>query len=131
MSVILFFGITLENNEVNGKNLFELQSGATREIKYDFKAPVKILYNTDLYELFTSPVKHKHAESFLAITLLETNGDYFDLYWDNDATQYFKSRQKIFTFEQSNELKPPRIDVENQTITIFQQDLLTSIYAKH
>ena len=129
LSVILFFGITLENNEVNGKNLFELQSGATREIKYDFKAPVKILYNTDLYELFTSPVKHKHAESFLAITLLETNGDYFDLYWDNDATQYFKSRQKIFTFEQSNEIKLPRIDVENQTITIFQQRS-TDIYLR-
>ena len=108
-------------NRSNGKNILDIQSGASLESNYDFKAPKSIIYKTNLYKLFSSPVKHTHADSFIAITLLETNGDYFDLYWDNDATQFFKSRLKIFNFEQSNEIKFPKIDLENKTITIFQQ----------
>ena len=119
--VILFAVVTIENNRSNGKNILDIQSGASLESNYDYKAPKSIIYKTNLYKLFSSPVKHTHADSFIAITLLETSGDYFDLYWDNDATQYFKSRLKIFNFEQSNEIKFPKIDRENKTITIFQQ----------
>ena len=119
--VILFSVVTIENNRSNGKNILDIQSGASLESNYDFKAPKSIIYKTNLYKLFSSPVKHTHADSFIAITLLETSGDYFDLYWDNDATQFFKSRLKIFNFEQSNEIKFPKIDLENKTITIFQQ----------
>ena len=81
-----------------------------------------------MYKLFSSPIKHTHADSFIAITLLETSGDYFDLYWDNDATQYFKSRLRIFNFEQSNEIKFPKVDIENKTITTFFQQRSTDIY---
>jgi hypothetical protein len=119
--VILFSVITLENNRSNGKNILDIQSGASLESNYDFKAPKSIIYKTNLYKLFSSPIKHTHADSFIAITLLETSGDYFDLYWDNDASQYFKSRLKIFNFEQSNEIKFPTFDGESKTITIFQQ----------
>ena len=119
--VILFSIITLENNRSNGKNILDIQSGASLESNYDFKAPKSIIYKTNLYKLFSSPVKHTHADSFIAITLLETSGDYFDLYWDNDATQYFKSRLKIFNFEQSNEIKFPKIDRENKSILFYQQ----------
>ena len=119
--VILFSFVTIENNRSNGKNILDIQSGASLESNYDFKAPRSIIYKTNLYKLFSSPIKHTHADSFIAITLLETSGDYFDLYWDNNATQYFKSRLKIFNFEQSNEIKFPKIDIKNKTITIFQQ----------
>ena len=119
--VILFAVVTIENNRSNGKNILDIQSGASLESNYDYKAPKSIIYKTNLYKLFSSPVKHTHADSFIAITLLETSGDYFDLYWDNDATQYFKSRLKIFNFEQSNEIKFPKVDRENKTITIYQQ----------
>ena len=119
--IVLFSLVTFENNSSNKKNILDIQSGASLESNYDFKAPISIIYKTDLYKLFSSPVKHTHANSFIAITLLETSGDYFDLYWDNDATQYFKSRLKIFNFEQSNEIKLPKIDKENNNIIIFQQ----------
>ena len=119
--VILFSVVSIENNRSNGINILDIQSGASLESNYDFKAPKSIIYKTNLYKLFSSPIKHTHADSFIAITLLETSGDYFDLYWDNDATQYFKSRLKIFNFEQSNEIKFPKIDIKNKTITIFQQ----------
>jgi hypothetical protein len=118
---ILFSVVTLENNRSNQKNIFDIQSGASLLSNYDFKAPKSIIYTTNLYKLFSSPVKHTHADSFIAITLLETSGDYFDLYWDNDATQYFKSRLEVFNFEQSNEIKFPKIDIKNRNITIFQQ----------
>ena len=119
--IALFSVVTFENNSSNKKNIFDIQSGASLESNYDYKAPKSIIYKTDLYKLFSSPVKHTHANSFIAITLLETSGDYFDLYWDNDATQYFKSRLKIFNFEQSNEIKLPKIDSENNNIIIYQQ----------
>jgi len=119
--ITFFTLLTLENNRANGKNLLDVQSGASQESNYDYKAPKSIVYKTDLYELFSNPIKHKHANSFIAITLLETNGDYFDLYWDNNASQFFKSRHRLLVFEQSNELKFPKLNFENKTITIYQQ----------
>ena len=119
--ITLFTLLSLENNKANGKNILDIQSGASQEANYDFKAPKSIVYKTDMYELFSNPIKHKHADSFIAITLLETNGDYFDLYWDNDASHYFKSRLEFLVFEQSNELKFPKLNFEDKTITVYQQ----------
>ena len=84
----------MENNNANGKSILDIQSGS---------AIGKIMTIKPLHQLFTklicmgcsSPIKHNHADSFIGITLLETNGDYFDLYWDNDASEFFKNR-KIF-----------------------------------
>lgn len=119
--IVLFCLVTIENNKSNGKNILDIQSGASLEANYDFKAPRSIIYKTNIYDLFSSPVKHKHADSFIAITLLETNGDYFDLYWDNDATQFFKNRLELFEFENSNEIKAPKFNEESKSITIYQQ----------
>ena len=123
--ILLFFSatlmVTLENNSANGKGILDLQSGASLESKYNFKAPSSIIYKADLYELLSSPIKHRHADSFIAITLLETNGDYFDLYWDNDSSNYFKNRKSLIEFRQSNEIKGPEFNSENFTVTIYQQ----------
>ena len=123
--ILLFFSailmVTLENNSANGKSILDLQSGASLESKYNFKAPSSIIYKADLYELLSSPIKHRHADSFIAITLLETNGDYFDLYWDNDGSNYFKNRKSLIEFRQSNEIKGPEFNSENFTVTIYQQ----------
>ena len=93
--VVLFSLITIENNKVNGKNILDIQSGSELERNYDYKAPKSTVYKINLYELFSSPIKHRHAESFIAITLLETNGDYFDLFWDNDATQFLNQEKYL------------------------------------
>ena len=53
--------------------------------------------------------------------MLETNGDYFDLYWDNDATEFFKNRKELINFEQSNEIKAPKINSSNNSVIIYQQ----------
>lgn len=116
----LFF-ITIENNQANGKNIFELQSGATLRKNYDFKAPPNIIYNTNLYKLMSSPIKHNHAGSFIGITLLDTFGDYFDLFWDNDGTIYSQNQHDFFDFQLSNEIKFPSLDLKNDVLIFYQQ----------
>ena len=118
LSVLL---LTLENNSSNGKNILDIQSGSAIEETYNYKAPKSIIYKVDLYELVSDPNKHNHADSFIGITLLETTGDYFDLYWDNDSVSYFKNRKEVIKSIQSDEIKVPNFDVENVTLSIFKQ----------
>jgi hypothetical protein len=118
LSVLL---LTLENNTSNGKNILDIQSGSALEETYNYKAPKSIIYKVDLYELVTDPNKHNHANSFIGITLLETTGDYFDLYWDNDSVSYFKNRKEVIKSIQSGEIKVPNFDMENITLSIFKQ----------
>ena len=123
--LLVFFisltAITLENNRSNGKNILDIQSGSSIESNYNFKASPSVVYKTNMYQLITSPIKHNHADSFVGITLLETTGDYFDLYWDNDATEYLKNRKALLTYEQSNEIKAPVYNKSESNIIIFQQ----------
>tara|TARA_A100000164_G_scaffold237070_1_gene210524 strand:+ start:54 stop:1331 length:1278 start_codon:yes stop_codon:yes gene_type:complete len=127
ISLASFSALSLENNNANGKSILDIQSGSTIEENYNFKAPYSIIYKTDMYELLSSPIKHDHADSFIGITLLETSGDYFDLYWDNDATDFFKNRKKIFSFVQSNEIKGPEFDKNSSSLIIYQQRM-TDVY---
>ena len=126
-SLIGFSLITVENNKVNGKSILDIQSGSTIDKNYDFKAPPSIIYEIDMFQMLSSPIKHNHAKSFLGVTLLETNGDYFDLYWDNDASGFFENRKELILYEQSNELKAPKYNSKNSSITIFQQRM-TDVY---
>ena len=119
---ISFSVLTAENNSANGKNLLDTQSGSGTEANYDNKAPLSIIYNADLYTLFTSPIKPTQANSFIGITLLETSGDYFDLYWNNDASAYFDNRKEIVKFIQSDKIKAPELNLENPSITIYKQN---------
>ena len=127
LSLVGFALMTMENNKVNGKSILDIQSGSTIEENYNFKAPPSIIYKIDMFRMLSSPIKHNHAKSFLGITLLETTGDYFDLYWDNDASAYFENRKELISYEQSNEIKSPKYDEKKSSITIFQQRM-TDVY---
>ena len=127
VSILSFSALSMENNNANGKSILDIQSGSAIEENYDYRAPKSIIYKADMYGLLSSPIKHNHADSFIGITLLETNGDYFDLYWDNDASEFFKNRNKIFTFSQSNEIKRPELNNDDSGILIYQQRM-TDVY---
>ncbi len=123
--ISIFSIVTFENLNTSNKNILNLQSGSAEEAfgeTYNNKAPAKIVYNTNLYNLVSSPVKHYHADSFIGITLLETTGDYFDLYWDNDSSNYFKSRKEYIEFTTSKEISPPSINSGNKKLTIYLQE---------
>lgn len=127
--LLLFILVTLENNLANKKNIFDIQSGSSQEENYDYKASPSVIYRTNLFKLFTSPIKHSHANSFIAITLLETTGDYFDIYWDNDGVSYFKNRKSLFVFKESNQIVAPEINFNEGLVTIYQQRI-TDVYVR-
>ena len=120
--VFSFLTLTLENNKNNGVNILDIQSGSSIEENYNYKAPYSIIYKLDLYDLVSSPIKHNHANSFIGITLLETTGDYFDLYWNNDALGYSKSKKNLIEFRQSMTIKPLEIDNKQSSLIIYHQD---------
>lgn len=122
ISTFSFLAISLENNIANGKTILDIQSGSEIEDNYNFKAPIDVLYKIDLFNLFTSPVKPAHAESFIGITLLETTGDYFDLYWNNDDSSYYMNRKVPFKTVQSNEIKIPKFQGGNFLLEIYKQN---------
>ena len=120
-TLLSFSLLTFENNSANGKSILDIQSGSAIEENYDYKASPSVIYNLDLYEIVSNPNKHNHADSFIGITLLETTGDYFDLYWDNDSSNYFKNRRNVINTIQSNEIKPPEVDFENFSLSVYKQ----------
>ena len=126
---VLFLSISNENSLANEKNILDVQSGATYRDNYDNKAPFSIIYKFNLYNLVTSPIKNDHADSFLGITLLETSGDYFDLYWSNDSSGYSMDSDEIIRFETSPEIKKPRYDRKTNSVIIFTQNN-TDLYLK-
>lgn len=119
--IIVILGIYIEDSSANEGNLINLQSGSVQGENYDFKAPKNILYKVDIYKLFTSPKKYDHSSSMVGITLLDTFGDYFDVYWDNDSSNYSLDRKVVFQIEESKSIKAPNIDFVNKKITLFDQ----------
>lgn len=128
--IILTVFVVQEDTMSNGLRIDQLESGASSNPEYDFKAPRNFLYKINLYQLVSSPVKHRHASSFIGITLLDTFGDYFDIYWDNDSSIYFKNRIEVLNFEESDLLKSPEIDFKNYKITFYLQNLTDTYYRK-
>ena len=129
LTTTLFLAVSFENSSANEKNILDVQSGATKRDNYNYKAPYSIVYKVNIYNLVTSPIKHYHADSFIGITLLETSGDYFDLYWNSDSSNYSKGRKEIIRFETSNEIKKPKFDkVSNSLVVYTQKD--TDLYLR-
>ena len=127
--LLTFAFVTVENNSANERNLFSLVSGSEREIKYDNKASFKFIYNINFYQLSSSPIKHNHADSLIAITLLDSFGDYFDLYWDNDSSIYSKNRRDVIQFQATEKIKSPDFSWNEKNITFYIQNL-TDIYPR-
>jgi len=123
---ILFFvmlgSMLYEDISSNGQNLVQLESGSTLDSTYDFKAPLSILYDIDMYQLVASPVKYKHSSSFISITLLDTFGDYFDIFWDNDSSLYSKNRKDVIEIRESKVIKGPEINSVDNTLVFYLQN---------
>jgi len=129
IGLMLFLLISFEDSRNNGRNLLDIESGSTSRENYDYKAPLETVYKINLFNLVTSPIQHNHADSFLSITLLDTFGDYFNLYWNNDSSNYLKNRKEVINYQVSNEIKSPEISNKDLSLTVFfQKD--TDIYLR-
>ena len=107
-----------ENSRLNTQNLLDLQSGAVSEAKYDNKGSWKLMYKTKPEELFFYPYKNEHSYSGINITLLDSFGDYFDIYWNNDSSYFSKDTLNIVTFKKSSMARVPLIDLNKNQITL-------------
>ena len=133
ISAILFSFLLLifyEDTKSNGLSIVELESGSSTNSNYNFKAPKSFVYKLNGYELVSSPIKNKHADSLIGITLLDTFGDYYDLFWDNDSSLYFKNRVEVLKFEQSDNIVTPKLNVQEGTITFYLQNITDTYYRK-
>ena len=115
--------ISVQDYKVNQANILQVE----HEEKYKNNASIKILYNFDFVKTIKSPIKNNHSSSFISLTLLDTFGDYFDIYWNNDSSLFFKNRQDVLLVQESYNLLAPKINFTNKTITINAQRL-TDIY---
>tara|TARA_B100001564_G_scaffold191068_1_gene160497 strand:+ start:1158 stop:2813 length:1656 start_codon:yes stop_codon:yes gene_type:complete len=134
ISIFILFFVMLsfllyEDISSNGQNLVQLESGSTLDPTYDFKAPLSILYDIDMYQLVASPIKYKHSNSFISITLLDTFGDYFDIFWDNDSSLYSKNRKDVIEIRESKVIKGPEFNnIENTAVFYLQNN--TDLYMR-
>ena len=124
--LILIFSTLLlvvsENNSLNNRSFFDLESGSQTEEKYNNTGSLSLFYKFNPEKMFFYPYKHLHNQSAIHITLLDSFGDYFDLYWENDSSNFYKLRHELFVFEKSNYLKLPEVNLEKKEIIIFVQD---------
>ena len=134
--VLLIFVLSVyltynENSRLNNQNLLDLQSGSASEIKYDNKGSFDLIYSTIPDELFYFPYKNEHKYSAINITLLDSFGDYFEIYWKNDSSFFSKDQSNIFVFEKSNKTKAPLIDFGNKQVTFYTQEDENNYYIRN
>lgn len=121
--VTLFLVVLIHDFQINNSFILNVE----HEEKYDNKAEIDLLYNFNFTKIVKSPIRDNHANSFIGLTLLDTFGDYFNVYWNNDSSLYYKNRSEVLIVNQSDQLKAPQINFVNKTITVNAQKL-TDIY---
>ena len=72
----------LQGYRFTGKSFFlnlfkKLQLHIT---KWNNTADLSFFTNLDIYNLLANPLKHRHADSLISITLLDTISDYFGFF---------------------------------------------------
>ncbi len=117
--IILFMVISsvifIEDSNVNNRNLLN----PSHDKKYDNKAPFSIIYNLEVKDLVKTPYKNNLSSSFIGITLLDTFGDYFDLYWNNDSSNFFKNRKQLIIYKSENSKILPIYNSETKQFTVY------------
>lgn len=129
--LIAFFVLLFqENNQLNQKNIFDIESISQRESQYDNKGSLSLLYKVNPKTLIYTPYKDLHNYSAIHITLLDSFGDYFDLYWDDDSQNYFKGRRDIIKYSVSQEMKIPKLNLQTKQLTIYVQETTDNSYLR-
>jgi len=129
--LIAFFVLLFqENNQLNQKNIFDIESISQRESQYDNKGSLSLLYKVNPKTLIYTPYKDLHNYSAIHIMLLDSFGDYFDLYWDDDTQNYFKGRRDIIKYSVSQEMKIPKLNLQTKQLTIYVQETTDNSYLR-
>ncbi len=116
--LIFIIGLSVENYSANQKLLFQYED--LNENLYNNPAELSLLYEVNFYDLFFSPFRHYHSNSLIGITLLETYGDYYFWYFDNDKS--------LFAYN-SIDLIPSIPFLEKYEGSLYQSQLVTLFYS--
>lgn len=87
--IIFLIPIYIENNQITKSGVLSYEP----PLEYKNTAPISIIYSFDLIEFLNKPVRNSQSESFLGLTLLDTFGDYFQLYWEYEYSLTNTSRK--------------------------------------
>jgi len=116
--LVLIFSLSLiqyENYSITGKQIHEREY----DTEYDYKSDISIFYKIHPSKLFYGPDYNLvsptiHSESLIDITLLDTFGDYFDLYFDLESSSFYENRKNFIVYENEDYL----IDATNRKINL-------------
>ena len=116
--LIFIIGLSVENYSANQKLLFQYED--LNEKLYNNPAELSLFYEVNFYDLFFSPFRHYHSNSLIGITLLETYGDYYFWYFDNDKS--------LFAYN-SIDLIPSVPFLAKYEGSLYQSQLVTLFYS--
>lgn len=116
--LIFIVGLSVENYSANQKLLFQYED--LNDNLYNNPAEISLLYDVNFYDLFFAPFRHYHSNSLIGITLLETYGDYYFWYFDNDKS--------LFTYN-SIDLVPSVPFLSKYEGSLYQSQLVTLFYS--
>lgn len=102
LTLLSFFIIFNENSKVNDYNVFE--HNLSEEIKYNNKATLNFFNTINFRDLYFFPVSPYHNNSAVGITLLDTFGDYFNIFTNYDEHLFFHKTSENFL----NQIEDPR-----------------------
>ena len=83
--------IYMENSKITNSGVLNFEP----YLEYKNNAPLNIIYNFDLNEFLNNPIRNSQAGSFIGVTLLDTFGDYYQLYWEYEYSLTNTSRKEI------------------------------------
>ena len=89
--IIFLVPIYMENNSITNSGVLSYEPPE----EYKNTAPINIIYNFNLNNFLNDPVRNSQSGSFLGLTLLDTFGDYFQLYWEYEYSLTNTSRKEI------------------------------------
>lgn len=90
-SFLLFFN---ESQNVNGYSVVE--HDISNELQYDNSANLEFLTNINKWDFYYFPIYPYHNNSAIGITLLDTYGDYFNVYTDYDEHLFYYEKKDLF-----------------------------------
>ena len=89
--IIFLVPIYMENNSITNSGVLSYEPPE----EYKNTAPINIIYNFNLNNFLNDPVRNSQSGSFLGLTLLDTFGDYFQLYWEYEYSLTNTYRKEI------------------------------------
>ena len=93
-SFLLLFS---ENRSVNEYSVFE-QNNLSRQPQYDNSADLDFLTNINKWDFYYFPIFPYHNNSAIGITLLDSYGDYFNVYTNYDENLFIYEKSDLFLF---------------------------------